>query len=251
MHCKLLINAFEKVRTELKKDGVTPSDHRCAKELSAIISKDFIYGEKRLGFYYKEAKNNPEKEVEIPQPQVLLALAKYLGYENYEDFVLKNEKRKEREMKAIDEDALLLANNETKAQNRNRLENSTKGKWNTRNILAIVAVLIVVVTSIYLYTSRQKWMVWKEDHYELSSFDADLFKNGILKLYNEEHYQYLKKIRPSCKTKFFNNDGTERIWYGKNARNDYEYFTALAKHPETGKTLKPITEYIIKKHICQ
>ena len=29
-----------------------------------------------------------------------------------------------------------------------------------------------------------------------------------------------------------------------------QYFTALGLHPETGKTLKPITQYMIDKYIC-
>ena len=39
------------------------------------------------------------------------------------------------------------------------------------------------------------------------------------------------------------------ILYGKNAAKEYEYFTHPGLHPETGKTLKPISRYIIKKYI--
>ena len=45
-------------------------------------------------------------------------------------------------------------------------------------------------------------------------------------------------------------DGSERLWYGKNKNKELEYFTAFGKHPETGKTLKPITKYMIAKYIC-
>lgn len=41
------------------------------------------------------------------------------------------------------------------------------------------------------------------------------------------------------------------LWYGKNNSGEIEYFTALDKHPKTGKTLKKITDYMIRKYICE
>ena len=49
---------------------------------------------------------------------------------------------------------------------------------------------------------------------------------------------------------FTSKKGDVKIWYGKNIVKELEYFSLLGVHPETGKTLKPITEYMIKKHIC-
>jgi len=41
-----------------------------------------------------------------------------------------------------------------------------------------------------------------------------------------------------------------KIWYGRNIKKELEFFTSLGLHPETGKTLDPITDYMIKKYAC-
>ncbi len=72
-----------------------------------------------------------------------------------------------------------------------------------------------------------------------------------LKLYNADRIEHFRKIDPNCETDFFKNDGTEMLWYGKNKSGELEFFTSVGLHPETGKTLKKITKYIIKKYICE
>ena len=48
-----------------------------------------------------------------------------------------------------------------------------------------------------------------------------------------------------------NQDGREQIWYGKNNRGELEFFTSQGLHPETKKTLKKITKYMIDKYVCK
>jgi hypothetical protein len=94
-------------------------------------------------------------------------------------------------------------------------------------------------------------MIWQEDHYVEVEFDTEKHKLNQLKLYKEDRINLFKKLTPICDTtKFFNEDGSVNIWYGKNRNKKLEYFTALGLHPETGKTLKPITQYMIDKYIC-
>ncbi len=50
--------------------------------------------------------------------------------------------------------------------------------------------------------------------------------------------------------KKFKEDDSVRIWYGKNREGELEYFSSQGLHPQTGKTLKPITRYMIEKYIC-
>ena len=58
-----------------------------------------------------------------------------------------------------------------------------------------------------------------------------------------------KKVHKDSIAQFFSADGSPLIWYGKNPEGEYEYFTDLDRHPETGKSLKEITQYIIEHHI--
>jgi hypothetical protein len=51
----------------------------------------------------------------------------------------------------------------------------------------------------------------------------------------------------TCEIIFFNSDKSAGFWYGKNKNHQLEYFTDLVLHPETSKTLKTISAYMIKK----
>ena len=91
MQRALLLDAFEKARNELIEEGhIMPSDSKCANKLSEIVSEDFPYGEKSFRKLYKKALADPESEIQIPRTEVLNTLAQYLGYENYRDFVFRN-----------------------------------------------------------------------------------------------------------------------------------------------------------------
>jgi hypothetical protein len=251
MHRKLLLMAFEKVRGELNDEGdKSPSINKCAKELSAIISKDFAYGSRILRILYKRANENEEDTFIMPKAEVVPILVKYLGYKNYEEFVLMN---KGEEQKKIDDGGVLLISATDGTAQKKVSETVIGSKKNfklTKGIVFAGISIIAITVSVYFLIDRPKWMVWNGNRYEMQSFDAELEKNGVLSLYDENSYEYLIKITPTCETEFFNGDGSVRIWYGKNSKKEYEFFTSLGKHPETGKTLKPITEYMIRKYIC-
>nr|WP_321222415.1 hypothetical protein [uncultured Psychroserpens sp.] len=77
-------------------------------------------------------------------------------------------------------------------------------------------------------------------------FDTENYKVKQLKLYKEERIKFFKKFSCDClETPFFKDNVSNIIWYGKNKNKELEYFTDLWRHPETGKTLKPITQYMI------
>lgn len=250
MHKKLLLMAFEKVRCELiDKGDSSPSINKCAIRLSEIVSEDFVYGPKSLRTLNKKAIKNEGGNFNIPQPEVVRALAKYLKFQNYEEFVLNNEDTVQE--KIDDGGLLLISQTDGTAQEGGKSVDAPKQNNVRKMLIAFASVfLIVIAISVYLFIDRPKWMVWNGASFEVISFDPELEKNGVLNVYNEDNFLHLKKIIPTCETKFFNGDGSERIWYGKNSNKEYEFFTALGKHPETGKTLRPITGYIIGKYIC-
>ncbi|WP_435412704.1 hypothetical protein [Psychroserpens mesophilus] len=125
----------------------------------------------------------------------------------------------------------------------------------TNKILLYIGVVMLIafgsISTKHILKNETRWMVWQEDHYVEVEFDTEKHKVNQLKLYKEDRINLFKKITPVCdSTKFFNEDGSVNIWYGKNRNKELEYFTALGLHPETGKTLKPITQYMIDKYIC-
>ncbi|WP_157717119.1 hypothetical protein [Formosa sp. Hel1_31_208] len=116
--------------------------------------------------------------------------------------------------------------------------------------MIIISAVVISGIFIYNYSTRQSWMMWQEDHYIEVDFDTEKYNMNQLKRYKEERINLFEKVSPTCDTKFFNDDESVNIWYGKNRNKELEYFTALGLHPETGKTLKPITRYMIDKYIC-
>ncbi len=231
MHKELLLKAFEKVRMELIQEGIiSPSDTRCAQELSAIISKTFSYGERRLRDFYNEARNKAEGDINISQPQVISALAQYLGYEDYRDFLIK--------------------------RNINEVKIDQEGKrvLNIKNKLTLIVILLFLVGVIsffgYNYFIKQRWMEWQGTHYVEASFDAEKLKTGALKAYKSERLESFEQLDPSCETQFFNDDGSAKVWYVKNKNGTLEFFSSYGLHPKNGKALKPITKYMIEKYIC-
>jgi len=226
MHSKLLIEVFKKIKeNEKHRTGVEPSTSAAAKLISDYISekKKIPFGPKSLTDYHRDSENKKEdnREVIIKQPKVVEAMCEYLGFDNYIDFIKQN------------------SGEDTK-------QNSKALNFIKNNKLAII-ISLVVISGIFMYYSatKQKWMEWKTDHYVEVEFDSDKLSNGTLKLYKEERIKLFKKIVPVCnETRFFNEDGSVKIWYEKNKDKKLEYFTAVGLHPETGKTLKPITIYI-------
>jgi hypothetical protein len=207
-----------------------PSDSKCASRLSEIVSETFPYGEKSFRKLFKKAIINPESDIQIPRQEVLNAFAQYLGHEDYRGFVVKNTVD---EVKAIHE---------------------VKKVPKKKNKLVLLAIALVFTAIIgffgYHYFNKQRWMEWEGTHYVEASFDSEKLKNGILKAYKDERIIDFEKVTPNCDSKFFNDDGSVRVWYGKNTDGDLEYFTSYGLHPQTGKTLKPITQYMIGKYLC-
>lgn len=218
MYSQLIIKAFEKAREKIQSDKPT----RLAQHLSDYIQEQSgePYGEKSLRNHYTAAKKGDPIDL---KKFVANALSVYLGYESFEDFV------KAHPSKPVEPTGL-----------------PSRYKW------AIAGLLFIVLffTISYLQFNKQRWMVWQQDHYVEVSFDEKLLQDGKLKLYKEDRITDFKKINIDCNTTYKTPNGTALIWYGKNAEGELEYFTSLAKHPETGKTLRELSRYMFEKYVC-
>ncbi|WP_033960392.1 hypothetical protein [Psychroserpens jangbogonensis] len=223
MHSTLIKNAFQKAKKEIGSDKIT----HISKYLSDYIvnhSKE-PYGEKSLRVNYNKLLENSDDKIYLKE-HAAEALSHYLGFSNYADFIKNNS----------DEETT----NPPKSQN-----------FSKKNKLVVI-LFLVVISGVFVYNSvtKQRWMVWQEDHYIKVNFDTEKYRVNQLKLFKEERIELFKKVSPKCATEFFNEDKSVNVWYGKNKYKKLEYFTALGLHPETGKTLKPITQYMIDKYVC-
>ena len=122
--------------------------------------------------------------------------------------------------------------------------------------------IALVVLSLFVFGSvsygiknnffpKRNCMVWAKDHYNAVDYDTVKDTAEVIVL-NQYLLDNFKKITVSDATLFFKNGDCNHplVWYGKSPnKSEYEYFTRPGLHPVTGKTLKPISRYIIKKYI--
>jgi len=222
MHNKLLKEAFEKAEKEIGSEKVFPR----ALHLSDYIFEDSKeqYGEKSLRIKYSAISGGSQETIRLKK-HVEEALSHYLGYENYAAFVNENKPIEKKEDHTF---LLFLKKNK---------------------IMLAISSLIIASVFIYSSATKQRWMVWQGHQYVEVDFDVKKYTIDQIKLYKEERIESFKKINTDSNSVFFNEDGSVKIWYGKNYKNELEYFTDLGLHPETAKTLKPITVYMINKYI--
>lgn len=228
----LIIKAFEKARIKKQAEGLKkPSQTELSEELSNFIDENegFKLGERSFRDYYNEANKllGKESDISIKQLSVINGLCKYLDFDNYHTFL----------------DSIEVDKNKSKVK-------TVKDLLNSNKVVLIIISMLFIGVLIYNSATRQRWMVWQEDHYVEVKFDPEKYDINQLKLYKEERIKFFKKVDVTCDTLFFNKDNSVRFWYGKNNSKKLEYFSALGLHPETGKTLKPITQYMIDKYIC-
>lgn len=92
---------------------------------------------------------------------------------------------------------------------------------------------------------QQECMYWSGDHYEPAFCDEIIPGKELIAL-NEEKLVTMRKITRTDTLR--GENALEKVWYSKK-NGEIEFFTAAGLHPESGKTLKPVTKYIIEKYI--
>lgn len=116
---------------------------------------------------------------------------------------------------------------------------------------------IVVIVGISVFFNIKNWttkdcMVWKGEKYE--AIDCNQTINGFLETTlpkDDKLIKEFRKVKVSNKTSFFDAKGNPKVWYVKNPNGTLDFFNQPGLHPETGKTLKPISKYIIQEYVLR
>ncbi|MEC5166258.1 hypothetical protein RCH18_001994 [Flavobacterium sp. PL11] len=115
-------------------------------------------------------------------------------------------------------------------------------------IALILSLFFVRYTVKDFFFAKKHCMQWKENQFE--EVDCSTNHLGIGQLNTivpfDENLIHLKKIEVNKKSVFFKY-GKAVVWYSKN-EGKVEIFNGPGFHPESGKPLKPITKYMIKKY---
>lgn len=120
----------------------------------------------------------------------------------------------------------------------------------TIGVLGLIGLTSIGYTAKTIIAPEPQCMQWQKNHYEVVECN-DENQQGLLKQYDiipfDEHQSKLIKIVVSDTTTFFKN-GKPLYWYCK-VDGKPDFFNTHGIHPETGKALKPVSEYIVKKYI--
>ncbi|MFV8341038.1 hypothetical protein [Flavobacterium sp. XS2P39] len=129
-----------------------------------------------------------------------------------------------------------------------QIQNKTISVKQIGKILMLLLVFLVSGYGVKEFISPKKDCIqWQNDHYEV--VDCTIAGIGVLneiKPTTAEELK-LKKIEVTLQTSFFQKNKAI-VWYCKN-NGKLEYFNTAGFHPENGKPLKPISQYIIDKYI--
>jgi len=116
--------------------------------------------------------------------------------------------------------------------------------------LGLIGLTSIGYTAKNIIAPEPQCMQWQKNHYEVVDCNSEnqqglLQQNDIIPF--DEHQSKLIKIEVSDTTTFFKN-GKSLYWYCK-VDGKPEFFNTHGIHPETGKALRPITEYIVGKYV--
>ncbi|MGL2988256.1 hypothetical protein ACSVH5_11735 [Flavobacterium sp. RSSA_27] len=115
-----------------------------------------------------------------------------------------------------------------------------------KKVFTIGAVLFGLGIGFGTLLPKNECMQWNTNHYEVvdcSTESSDFFDSRVP---ISKEKLGLKKLDSKKINTYFEN-GQPKVWYAK-IDGKIELFNQPGLHPTTGKTLKPITPYIIKKY---
>lgn len=128
--------------------------------------------------------------------------------------------------------------------------NSNLKKKITIGLLSFIGLGSIGFTVKNIIAPDPECMQWKKNHYEIVDCKSDnlqgfMSQSEIIPF--DENQSKLIKIEVSDTTTFFKNEKS-LYWYCKvNGKPDF--FNTHGIHPESGKALRPVSQYIIDKYV--
>ena len=246
-------NLFEKVFEKAKNECGSSSKNGMSVHLEKVISDDYNYPitSKSFSRYFDDfvKENNLEKEI---NPALLNILSQYIGYTSFAE--LNQNFQENKSEKIVETDSVEILHlpkiYEVPAQSIENIESKKIiSLKNYKKHIATGGIIATLVGGSFFYTQSNKnseCMVWKENHYEeVECEETSPQMNAVP--YNEAVFQLKKITKPD--TLNFEN-ALDKVWYNK-SNGEVEFFTNYGLHPENGKTLKPVSEYILTKYIIK
>lgn len=203
-------------------------------KLKSVIS--FLKGEKN-----SENRNR----IELAAILVDFTPRPFYSYFSNEGKELKIEEEPLQDMKGKKEDEVLSLVSEVGNEIKTLPVKSILNRH--KKVLTKVALLCSLGIGVVTLLPKKECMQWNTNHYEV--VDCSTESSGFLdpRIPINKDRLDLKKLDPKTIKNYFEN-GQPRVWYAK-IDDKIELFNQPGLHPTTGKTLKPITQYIINKYL--
>lgn len=216
-HEELIMRVFDKAKSKSGSD----TKNGQATHLAATFSDDFHHSisVKTLTTIYNIYILKDTSRSATLKPELLTVMARYIGYDNYEEFV--------------NETNIVTPPKKIRV---NKLERIT--------LISLVILLFIGLSYTLVFSSEtEKCMSWTKVNYEIVSCDISEAEtpNQII-IYNKALYKKQRKISPA-------DVKIGESYYCKMNDDSIEYFSYYGQHPITKKHLKPVTEYIYKKYV--
>ena len=149
MHQELIKDVYKKAKEKLvNEEGIkAPSDSAIAKYLIIVLEEYQVFiHERTLRNHFNKAIKDNDPDTIIPKQDVIKGICNFLGFQNFEEYL--NSKKK----------APLMKRAKTHLT-----------PYKCAFITGVVVFLIMLGINKF---NQQRWMVWKEDHYEEVEFDT-------------------------------------------------------------------------------
>lgn len=188
---------------------------------------------------------------------------RHTGLDFYDvDLEVKEEEKKEVKDKNIQAVGILTHNNNEEEVKGSKKEYRKQrgflfwiGKNKFITIFLIIASLLGGFSLSKFVFPEKQCMQWQNDHYEIvKCIDPNRSPSQNNSIPLEESLLNFRRVTVSDTTTFFNKQGRPLYWYCKvKGKKVPDYFNSLGNgyHPETGKKLNPITQYIIKRYVLE
>lgn len=238
-------------------------------ESDKLIFKSFFgvpKNEENLSLYinqididkFRPIQNFLEEKIINPTSLVIEMTAILIDFENrpYANFQKQNLDEKTIDYKnntiTIVNETFQIENTANTSENNDNVINKFKRKILVATLTLSTTIIAFLGFNFFKNSSiKTNCMQWQSDHYEVVDCNKDekmgFIGNNPKEIYNEELFK-LRKIEVDENTTFF-VDNKAVVFYIKVNDSTLEFYNAGGFHPISGKPLKPITKYIIKKYI--
>ena len=234
---------IEKIVREVNEKAKLGSPSTAKSTLAKVVADHFKKREITAKTVERMFSRYLENDLSVgePHPETINVLCKFLGYEDYRDYVKENYFKKK---KKKEKDEVIEADQPKK--------NTSLIDKNMFILLTLVGAISAIIFTIISRPDREKCMMWSDNQFvEIDcNWHGEINNGNIIQNFDNSIFKNLKKIEVTINTPFYSPKKKEpRVWYTMNNNDEIEYFSAPGKHPITGMKLVPITDSIIDEYV--